>query len=751
MARATRSSTQQDQPKPIASPSKSRKTGSKKRKRLSLADATELPLAKQPRTVGQILEEGSQHSVLHPPPPNTSPLDLPSSGDVPLHPDLAAKILETLEAVDTQGLLDRVFPLSPQSDEPTSPLSVPGPSPNPHTHSFRSLLQDPSNHPLRVLRSAVQHLFPISSHPRSRPSATVAEQLRFCNLVLSLLDQASSHSAPIPLNSESIISEYTQGEASSSGALTSSNTSRYIHRPKRKYALVQRLPTGDWWSSANSSFPPTGKELTDLPTAHAELVQIIPSSSFTPSLGHTLTLADYVKPSPTANYFPHEPRRVACGRFLDYGPYASFAPIFDQEGAEVGRVGLGETIWHQERKRRNRGNSFASLTAPAPASDAGDSVNSVDPAPNAHGDFISVEEGGPSESLDTLLSPDQVSTLKSALGSLELEQAVQELLTRNGKALQRLEELQLERLGCEGGGSSTVTVGSEEWEIAQGILGSLTVLASLRPRSSSDDSERPPLIPSASALRKLHRTLPLESTGGWYGTLPPGRTTALRDDSTIHIKPGVVAPAPAAPITPAATAPSTPVTKPQQQAPAAPYNYSAYPGYNAAQYRGGYGTYTPGQSGSYYSNYQATQQAATAAAHYPSTQYSAAGQHQYSYSTSWYNYQPPTPQTAGTSSGRATPQPVVPTTNYSGYTQQPQPQRAVANTVVTTAAAKGYQSGPWPRPTTGAGFVAPTLPVHLRTSGGDGSTPGTPTPVSAGSNLAGTYGGHATSTQFSAR
>lgn len=288
---------------------------------------------------------------------------------------------------------------------------------------------------------------------------------------------------------------------------------------------------------------------------------------------------------------------------------------------------------------------------------------------------------------------------------------------------------------------------------AQGILDSLTLLASLRPRSSKDDTERAPLVPSVSALRKLHRTLPVESTGGWYGTLPVGRTTALRDDSTIHVKSGVVASATVAPLTPAVTAPTTPVAKPQTTA--APYNYSAYPGYSS-QYRGGYGTYTPGQSGNYYSNYQTTPQTATAAAHYSGTPYSSTGQHQYSYSTSWYTYQPTTtPQVGGTSSGRATPQPIPSTTNnYSGgylasTPQQPQPQRAVANTVVTAAATKGYQQqGAWPNgQMAGTSFVPPTLPSHLRTSGGGGSTPGTPTPGVGG----GTYGGYVTTAQFSTR
>lgn len=326
------------------------------------------------------------------------------------------------------------------------------------------------HHSPSICQSAVQHLLPISSHPRSRPSATVAEQLRFCNLVSTLLDQASSLAAPISLDAESIISEYAHAGAGPSGTTPSPTNSRETLIPKRKYALVQRLPTGDWWSSTNSGILPDGKELSDLPTANAELVAIFPSSSFTPSSGHDLTLAEYVKPSPTVSYYPHEPRRVPCGRFLDYGPYASFAPTFDQEGTEVGRVGLGETIWYQQRKRKAREQWLATLTAAVESLDAEPTANGVNSDPSIEEVATSERENEDLDSLNALLPPDQVKTLKSVLGNLQLEEAVQELLTRNARALERLEELQLERLGGENGGSSTVDPNSEEWEVGMSIV-----------------------------------------------------------------------------------------------------------------------------------------------------------------------------------------------------------------------------------------------------------------------------------------
>jgi hypothetical protein len=75
---------------------------------------------------------------------------------------------------------------------------------------------------------------------------------------------------------------------------------------------------------------------------------------------------------------------------------------------------------------------------------------------------------------------------------------------------------------------------------AHAILDSLTLLMSLRPRSSTDES----LMPPASVIRQVYRTLPLDPSPGYHGTLPPipaSRTTALRDDNTIHLKSGALA------------------------------------------------------------------------------------------------------------------------------------------------------------------------------------------------------------------
>ncbi|KAL6300249.1 hypothetical protein BKA93DRAFT_740856 [Sparassis latifolia] len=741
MARATRSTAQLEKDKPADVGPPARKTGSKKRKRTSLADSGDQPAAKQVRT--DIKEEGSQEPEEHP--PNAKPVQLPGSGDVPIEPSDAEKILDVLEMVDTQGLLDRVFPLPDDTLEPTLPESVASPSTLTRSYSFRALLKNSSDYPLRVLRSAVQHLFPISSHPRSRPSAPAAQQLRFCNLALSLLDQASFHSSPISLDVESLIPILDSSSADHEDVKLPPQPATGLPSisRKRKYALVQHMPSGDWWTSLNSSTALDSQELKDLPTAHAEFVSILPSAST--STVEPVTLAAYAKKnnSSVPPGLPG-PRQLSCGRFLDYGPYAGFAPSFDQGGAEVGRMTLGEVVWRQEQKRRLQGSGKGKQRAwpgRGPALGTGDDVEMFDGGAE-EGENVGDKKKNPevldlSAVVESLLPPDQVAVIKAALGSLELEEAVQELLDKNARALVRLEVLQLGRFGAEGGGSSVVEVGSEEWDVAHGILDSLTLLASLRPRSSLDDS--PPFVPPASVLHKLHRTLPTDETQGWYGTLPEGRTTALRDDTTIQVKSGAaMAPIPAAPPIPA-----TPTTV-KAAAPAYnPYTYSNYS--TSAQYRGGYGTYTPGQASTYYPSYTApTQTQTSTGTHYPGQQYNTNQQYPYS---SWHNYPPSAqPQAAGSvadsTSGRATPQPgtavTSPTTvatNYASFfastAQQPQPQRAVANTVVSTAS-KLYQS--W-SPTQAQAPTLPPLPRSVATP----SAPETPRPATPGG--AGTYAG----------
>ncbi|KAI0640823.1 hypothetical protein C8Q79DRAFT_920904 [Trametes meyenii] len=712
MARATRSSTSAaaaaEKDKPADSPPTSRKGASKKRKRTSNTDNGDSPPTKHARTNSK--DEGSPGLE---PKNEEKNIDPSSSGNVPILSSDAANILQVLELVNTQGLLDRMFPLLTDSGEVGS--SGASSSSSTSMLSFRALLRNPSQHPLSVLCASVKHLYPISSRPHSRPSKPAAQQLRFCNLATSLLEQASRNNAPVPLHGESLIADGEFGDLEDATAHSQASTSGL--RP-RKYALVQHLPTGDWWSSVSSAPPaPDGqeKDVQSLSTGKANLVAIFPSTSGSDAAPKG-TLGDYVtkRPPGVVHYRPPPPRHVSCGKFLYYGPYTSFAPCFDQDGVEIGRNAMGEVIFDQEMKWRLRALAKSKWRAFLRATEGYAKDVAMQDATNDNVARPSDVATDPSKGIESLLSAEEVETIKASLGTLGMKRAVDELLQKNAKALQHLEELQHSRWREQGEGSSIVEVGSEEWDVAQGIIDSLTLLASLRPRQSNSDSDESPLIPPPSVLHKLQRTLPIDPMVGWYGTLPEGHTAAFRDDTTIHV-----------------------------HASATKSAYSPYPyagTYQGSQYRG---TYTPTQSSSYYPNYTATAPAQTRApAHYhPNAQYAASGQARYTYSP-WYGYQNQVGATAA--KGRAGPQPAA--TGYSGYysaggRQQQQQQRAVANTV----AAKPYQLPPGTTtPWNGAaaagtgGYVVPTLPPHMRSVGP--ATPGTPPPAAGG--YVGYYGGY---------
>lgn len=320
------------------------------------------------------------------------------------------------------------------------------------------------------------------TNPRSRPNPPELEQQRFCDLAISLLDQASLHNSPVPLNVDSIISAYVSATAGPSGTTPDSdstpppkvvlNSSAGDASRKPKYALVQRLPTGDWWSSLDTSSALDAKNVPDLSVGRAELAAILPSTSA--GAGVEKTLGEYITKKPsmlvqTASYV-NQPRRVSCGKFLDYGPNASFAPSFDSDGREAGRVGLGEVLWHEEKRKRLRELArakqklvLARLKQKTSSSQAESSENEKEVSEEVSSGFVE-KEGSTVDAMEGLLSPEQISQLKSTLGSLELEEQVDELLTRNAQAMARLEVLQLERLGNPNGGTSKVEVGSEEWE-----------------------------------------------------------------------------------------------------------------------------------------------------------------------------------------------------------------------------------------------------------------------------------------------
>ena len=238
--------------------------------------------------------------------------------------------------------------------------------------------------------------------------------------------------------------------------------------------------------------------------------------------------------------------------------------------------------------------------------------------------------------------------------------------------------------------------------LANAILESLTLLASLRPRSSQEDSS--PLIPPPSVLHTLHQTLPLFDLHGWSGTLPSG-SMALRDDSTVKVRAGsgtqtIATPAP----TPATVAPSL----------AVPFaGYYSTPG----QYRPATGTNQyASQAKSYYPNYVGQQ--GVPASYYGAQGYpgvGATGQQPYSTFTGWFgNYTAAAvaASASGTPSGRGTPQPAAAAavSPYGSYfaanTNIQQKSPVVANTVV----AKQWSAGLYPQ------GAVPTLPAHVRSN-----------------------------------
>jgi hypothetical protein len=238
---------------------------------------------------------------------------------------------------------------------------------------------------------------------------------------------------------------------------------------KRKYALMQKLPSGEWWSSLDSDITSLdGSDLMKLPTAHAELVAILPSMSTVsgtsiPTLGSLSRKLHSKKPTLPG------PRHLSAGSFLDYGPNSSFAPSFEQDGVEVGQFALGEVMW--SRFRRVELVSKARVLEKQLLSANSEDVQMTDDSPDDVRSQQSVgetdQDGKQQIALDPLLESDQEAPIQDFMSTLDFEVAIQELLDRNKRALSRLQELQLQRLGGENGGASQIEVGSEEWDVGE--------------------------------------------------------------------------------------------------------------------------------------------------------------------------------------------------------------------------------------------------------------------------------------------
>jgi hypothetical protein len=297
----------------------------------------------------------------------------------------------------------------------------------------------------------VERLFPVSlRNPRSRPSKSATQQQAFCNLALSLLDQASFQSVDFPGDLETLVpNESPDPQLSSS----------HIYR-KPRYALVQHLPSGDYWTSVSSEA--SSSDLKDLPRGHSELVAILPSPYPSTSISDVPTLGSYHKTPLSPKIKLPGSRKISSGCFLDYGLYASFAPSFDQDGVELGRQELGQILLARQTKKNPKEKELRRWLADR-AKVKGKETTSVTPMDEDEAQEVTPMIDVEAE-LEELIPPDQLEAIKSGLGSLELELAVSTLLEKNQRALRRLQELQKERLMADGGGSSRPKEGSEEWD-----------------------------------------------------------------------------------------------------------------------------------------------------------------------------------------------------------------------------------------------------------------------------------------------
>lgn len=234
-------------------------------------------------------------------------------------------------------------------------------------------------------------------------------------------------------------------------------------------------------------------------------------------------------------------------------------------------------------------------------------------------------------------------------------------------------------------------------------MNSLTLLASLRPRlSNPSDTElasHRSIIPPPSVVRTLHATLPIGAAQGWQGTLDESRKTALRDDTTVHLKAGV------AQVIAQPTAASQSYGAPGAYPQNSQYRpQTTYPFHNSqAQQRPPAQPQTSSQSSYYPNAYLQGQPPGTVP------------QYQYTYPpASWYNYQAQTQSTQKTATGASL---------YGNYMPSMGTPRAVGNTAKPQHT---HQNG-WAQGYGGQSQAAATLPPHLRRAGT--STPGTQTPT----------------------
>lgn len=378
--------------------------------------------------------------------------------------------LLTQYSTDTDGLLDRLFNYPETSS---------------HRVTIRSLLRDAPNYSLRFIRSAFNQLLPATSQPRALLATGAANQQRFVDLAQGLFNEISDRKANSIVPKRDVTS-FSEDEDEAEKLLP-------VEDRKRKYALVQRLPTGDWWSSAtiprDGDVGLTRSAAKALSTKQAELVSIIPAQ---PIPADEMPLFSTLKPAPVPSVKSKEDlkkqsinlpnRTLPAPKLLDYGVYSTFAPCFDSENTEVGNDQIHQVV-HESLQRRKaralrsqmiekqkrlaqneatthklaiegsmeaRGVDENAISAPKKdyrmEVEDGNEMEAVDKSLL----LLSLENSFPSDevlqNLQNVIPQNEADVLKQAFTTLRAEFGISELLEHVAIALDNLVDMQRERL-----------------------------------------------------------------------------------------------------------------------------------------------------------------------------------------------------------------------------------------------------------------------------------------------------------------
>ncbi|CAG8740636.1 12015_t:CDS:2, partial [Acaulospora colombiana] len=348
--------------------------------------------------------------------------------DLPLDPSDAHKILTVLSTIDTDNFMDRIFNFQVNPPAQTT---------------LRSLLQESSKHPLRIIRGAVNQLLPSSSQPRALLAVGASNQQRFVDFAHGLLNQVAARGAnTISSKRDTVVASDEERDA---------EILLPFEERKRKYALVQRLPSGDWWSS--STIPREGTvglnraSAKQLVTKQAELVSIIPSQ---PVPSDEMPLFSTLKPLPVTKPkddskkpITLQTRTLPAPKLLDYGVFCTFAPYFDSEATEMlekqKRLSQVEASKHRPAVDSVTGVADINESAVA-ALEVDEEMRAIDEEPQRP--VESKPPIFPSEevlqNLKNIMHQDETEIFKQALESLRTEFGVTDLLEQTAIALDNL-------------------------------------------------------------------------------------------------------------------------------------------------------------------------------------------------------------------------------------------------------------------------------------------------------------------------